>query len=111
MGLALALPAVQTGCVEDITVPDEAPPTLLAIGQPQTVELRFLRLDVKNYEQVLTQTDLQARQPQTLEDVWLLDFADGLGQQVLQHCRPATKRSRQAACRRSKHASPAQHDG
>lgn len=53
--------------------PRRDPPAALAIGQPQ-VELRFLRLDVKNFEQTLDFAALRQLPRKTLDDLWLLDF-------------------------------------
>ncbi len=76
--LALALSVSVLGsCVDDIVIPDDAPPAALPIGQPRTVEVRFRRLDVKDYEQILTQEDLQQEDKfprKILEDVWVLDY-------------------------------------
>ncbi len=73
--MALGLPATLAGgCIEDLAVPDETPPAALAIGQPQQVELRFLRLDVKNFEQTLDLAALRQLPRKTLDDLWLLDF-------------------------------------
>ena len=63
------------GCVEDIAVPGEDPtPGALPVGEPRTVELRFLRLDVKNFEQTLDLAALRLLPRKTLDDLWLLDF-------------------------------------
>ena len=71
---AALLTSVTTGCLEDITVPEDPPPTVAAIGQPQTVELRFLRLDVKNFEKTLDLAALRLLPRKTLDELWLLDF-------------------------------------
>jgi len=67
-----------SGCVDALEVPDEGPaPGEVAVGVSQTVQLRFLRLDVKDYEQRLTQADLQDEETfprKILEDVWVLDY-------------------------------------
>jgi hypothetical protein len=73
VGLALALPA--PACVDDIAVPEQEPtPGALPVGEPRTVELRFLRLDVKNYEQTLDLAALRRLPRKTLDELWLLDF-------------------------------------
>ena len=74
MALTLAMPAALGGCVEDIAVPEDTPPVAQAIGQSQTVELRFLRLDVTNFEKELDLAALRLLPRKTLDDLWLLDF-------------------------------------
>jgi len=72
---ALALAPALTSCVEDIAVPEETPtPGVLPVGEPRTVELRFLRLDVKNFEQTLDLAALRQLPRKTLDELWLLDF-------------------------------------
>ncbi len=66
--------ATLTACVEDITVPEQTTPGVLPVGEPRTVELRFLRLDVKNYTQTLDLAALRKLPRKTLDELWLLDF-------------------------------------
>ncbi len=73
VALALATPALP-GCVEDLTVPEPTPPGEQPLGQPRTVELRYLRLDVKNYEQTVDLATLRKLPRKTLDELWLLDF-------------------------------------
>ena len=74
LGLALPLWAL-AACVDDIVVPGEpATPGAIAVGEPHTVELRFLRLDVKNYEESLDLAALRRLPRKTLDELWLLDF-------------------------------------
>ncbi len=74
LALALSAASATTACVEDIAVEEPAPPAVLPIGEPHTVELRFLRLDVKNFEKTLDLAALRQLPRQTLDDLWLLDF-------------------------------------
>lgn len=75
LGLTLALALPLPACVDDIAVPEETPaPGALPVGEPRTVELRFLRLDVKNYEQTLDLAALRKLPRKTLDELWLLDF-------------------------------------
>jgi hypothetical protein len=67
---ALAL----VGCVDDIAVPVEGPPTEQFVSETRSVELRYLRLDVKNFEQTLTLADLRKLPRKTLDELWLLDY-------------------------------------
>ena len=68
---ALLLPC----CIEDIAITEPTPDAgMLAIGEPRTVELRFLRLDVRNYEQALDLAALRKLPRKTLDELWLLDF-------------------------------------
>ena len=72
-GLALLLAA----CVPEVTVDDDGAPESLARQETRSVELRFLRLDAKNFEQVLTKKDLldKSRFPERiLRETWLLDM-------------------------------------
>ncbi|EYF06277.1 acetyltransferase [Chondromyces apiculatus] len=68
------LAATLSGCVTEVTL-DETPPTsTLAVGESRTVELRFLRFDVEQFQQSLTLTDLKALPTRVLQDTWLLDL-------------------------------------
>ncbi|MBA3545127.1 MAG: acetyltransferase [Nannocystis sp.] len=73
LGLPLALGA--SSCVQAIEVPDEGPgPGELPVGATTQVELRYLRLDVKNFEQALDLAALRKLPRKTLDELWLLDF-------------------------------------
>ncbi len=60
------------GCAED--EPTEAPATPLAVGESRAVELRFIPLDVTDFEKVLTRIDLRQLPPAVLERTWLTDI-------------------------------------
>jgi hypothetical protein len=68
--LALALP----GCVEALELPAPVAAGEQAVGETRTVELRFLRLDVKNVEQTIDLAKLKTLPRKTLDDLWLVDF-------------------------------------
>jgi hypothetical protein len=46
----------------------------LAVGEVRTIELRYVRFDVSNFEQTLTREDLLALPRDTQERLWLLDL-------------------------------------
>ena len=71
--LALVL-ACAGACVDEVALPPAQPPSEATIGQPQQVTLRFLRLDVKNYEQAVGLDALRQIPRKVLDDLWLLDF-------------------------------------
>ena len=71
--LALVL-ACAGACVDEVALPPGQPPSEATIGQPQRVTLRFLRLDVKNYEQAVGLDALRQIPRKVLDDLWLLDF-------------------------------------
>ena len=68
------------GCMEPLTVEAEDS-SVLEIGESRSVELRFLRFDVTDFEQVLTLEDLQALPQEVQERLWLvdLDLSNGPG--------------------------------
>lgn len=72
--VALALALGLSGCVEAVTVPEEPAPGELPVGGSRTVELRYLRLDVKNFEQALSLDALRKLPRKTLDELWLVDF-------------------------------------
>ena len=74
MAMALALAAPLTGCVDDIAVPEQPATGVLPVGEARTVELRYLRLEVKGYEQTLDLAALRQLPRKTLDELWLLDF-------------------------------------
>jgi hypothetical protein len=49
----------------------EAP---LAVGESRSIELRFLRFDVQNYQQTLTKKDILALPEEVRQRLWLLDL-------------------------------------
>jgi hypothetical protein len=66
-----ALPA----CVEEVALPPAEDPVELGNGDERRVELRYLRLDAKDFVQVLTLADIKERFPEKiLRETWLLDM-------------------------------------
>ncbi|MBK7825942.1 hypothetical protein [Nannocystis sp.] len=62
-------------CVPALSEPDDTAPEELAREETRSVELRFLRLDAKNFVQVLTKEDLKTKFPErVLRETWLLDM-------------------------------------
>lgn len=75
LSLALALALGLTGCVQALTLPDEGPgPGAVQVGETTTVELRYLRLDVTDFEKELDLSALRKLPRKTLDELWLLDF-------------------------------------
>ncbi len=75
MSLVLLLAGSASACVPALEAPDDAAPEDLAREETRTVELRFLRLDAKNFEQVLTKKDIKEKFPErVLRETWLLDM-------------------------------------
>ncbi len=74
LALTLALGSL-AGCVQALELPDDGPGAgELPVGATTTVELRHLRLDVKNFEQTLNLDALRKLPRKTLDELWLLDF-------------------------------------
>ncbi len=62
-------------CVPALTEPDDSAPKSLDREETREVELRFLRLDAKNFVQVLTKKDIKEKFPErVLRETWLLDM-------------------------------------
>ena len=57
--LSLGL-ALSGGCMADLEPADDGSATPLKVGETRTIELRYLRFDVSNFEQAPT-AELQAR--------------------------------------------------
>ena len=73
---AAAIALLLAGCVPAITLDEPASDEELATDETRSVELRFLRLDAKNFEQVLTKADIKKKFPERiLRETWLLDMA------------------------------------
>jgi len=62
------------GCVAPLSEPPDANPDALAVGESRTVELRFLRFDVSNFEQTLAREDILALPADVRDRLWLLDL-------------------------------------
>jgi len=73
--LALLLAVGASACVPALEEPDDRAPEELALEETRSVELRYLRLDAKNFVQVLTKADIKAKFPErVLRETWLLDM-------------------------------------
>ncbi|HEU4404185.1 MAG TPA: acetyltransferase [Polyangiaceae bacterium] len=75
--LAAALPlalAASAACIDDLPPAEPPPSTPLEVGQTRRVELRYLRLDVSNYEEVLTRADILELPEATRRKLWLFDL-------------------------------------
>ncbi len=72
--MAAAFAAALAACVDDLPPPEPAPTTPLEVGQSREVELRYLRLDVSNYEEVLTRADILELPEATRRRLWLFDL-------------------------------------
>ncbi len=72
---AASIALLLAGCVPAVTVDEAEPAETLAPQETRSVELRFLRLDAKNFEQILTKSDIKAKFPERiLRETWLLDM-------------------------------------
>ncbi len=65
---------VAVGCIEPLSEPVEKTPRAMTMGESRTIDLRFLRLDVKGFRQTLTLADLREIPKATLDAVWLHDL-------------------------------------
>jgi hypothetical protein len=73
--LPIALVLLAGACVVDeLPTPEPVPSTPLEVGQSRQVELRYLRLDVSNYEQVLTRADILELPEASRRRLWLFDL-------------------------------------
>ena len=71
----LALAAVMCGCVPALELPDDTKLDDLGREETRDIELRFLRLDAKNFVQVLSKKDIKEKFPtRVLKETWLLDM-------------------------------------
>lgn len=71
---ALLLAGV-AACVPALEPPDDTAPAALERDETRSVELRYLRLDAKNFKQVLTKQDIRTKFPErVLRETWLLDM-------------------------------------
>jgi hypothetical protein len=71
---AAALALAAGACVDELPPPEPPPSTPLEVGQSRRVELRYLRLDVSNYEHVLTRADILELPEATRRRLWLFDL-------------------------------------
>lgn len=73
--LCLALGAPTLSCSDDTaTPPDDTPPAALAPGQSRELELRYLALEVRGFDNELSLEELRAMPRAILEGVWLADL-------------------------------------
>jgi hypothetical protein len=63
-----------SACSEDLPDPVPGPSTPLTVGEARQVELRFVRFDVSNYEQVMTRQDVLELPRDVQERLWMLDL-------------------------------------
>lgn len=78
LAYALGLAALSAcGGIDEIVEPRY---TKLSVKDSRTVELRFLRFDVSNFEKRLTREDILAFPKETRERMWLLDLDLSSGQ-------------------------------
>lgn len=73
--LATSLVLSLAACVPALTIDEGPDPESLAREETREIELRFLRLDAKNFKQVLTKKDIKEKFPErVLRETWLLDM-------------------------------------
>ncbi len=71
--ICVAMLLVLAGCMEPLTV-EEAVTSPLGVGETRTHVLRYMRLDVEDFEQTLTLEDLRELPIGITERLWLLDL-------------------------------------
>ena len=62
------------GCLEGLPPVPEVNHAPMAVGERRSVELRYLRFDVVNYQKTLTRADILALPAATRARLWLLDL-------------------------------------
>ncbi|HEU4537540.1 MAG TPA: hypothetical protein VFS00_25650, partial [Polyangiaceae bacterium] len=72
--LPLAFALAAGACVSDLPEPPPTPSTPLDVGQSREVELRYLRLEVSNYEYALTRQGVLDLPEATRRRLWLFDL-------------------------------------
>lgn len=73
--LCLTLGAPTLSCSDDTAaVPDDTPPPALTPGQSRELELRYLALEVRGFDNELSLEELRAMPRAILEGVWLADL-------------------------------------
>ena len=70
--LLVALAAA--GCVEEVALGPEPSTAEMDVDETRTIELRFLRVDVKQFSQTLTLEDIRGFPRDILDNTWLLDL-------------------------------------
>ncbi|MCU0683200.1 MAG: acetyltransferase [Polyangiaceae bacterium] len=72
--LAPLAPLTLSACVSELPEPPAPPTTPLEVGQARVIELRYLRLDVSNYEYALTRQGVLDLPEATRRRLWLFDL-------------------------------------
>jgi len=70
---AVLASSVVGACME-VPTPPPPPPDALAVGESREVELYAIRLDVSNFEEVVTKADILALPQKVRENLWLQDL-------------------------------------
>ena len=71
--LIAAVVGICAGCMQDLELAEEDR-SALAVGESRSIELRYMRLDVRDFEQTLTRDDLLAMPTAVTGRMWLLDL-------------------------------------
>ncbi|WP_235880373.1 acetyltransferase [Polyangium aurulentum] len=72
--LPVALLLVASGCVDPVTLAEPPDTSPLTVGESREVELRYLRLDVRDFTKTLTLDELSTLPRATLQRTWLFDL-------------------------------------
>jgi hypothetical protein len=72
--LTAAFLLVASGCVEPVTLAEPPDTSPLSVGESREVELRYMRLDVRDFKKSLTLDELGAMPRATLQRTWLFDL-------------------------------------
>ncbi len=72
--VAPLLVALSTGCVDEVALGPAPSTEEMTVDETRSVELRFLRVDVKSFSQTLTLEDIRDFPRDILENTWLLDL-------------------------------------
>lgn len=70
----LIVAALLGACHEPEVTIDETPEPEVAVGEARVVELRYLRLDVEDFQKTNSLEQLRAMPRRVLEDIWVLDL-------------------------------------
>ncbi len=74
-GLSLAsCLGLAPACIDGVAIAPDDEQGEPQLGETRTVELRFLRFDVRNFEQSLDLAALRQLPRKTLDELWLIDF-------------------------------------
>lgn len=72
--LPAALLLAASGCVDPVTLAEPPDTSPLTVGESREVELRYLRLDVRDFTKTLTLDELSTLPRATLQRTWLFDL-------------------------------------